>query len=121
MAVAVTATHVGSEKLASEIRAAVEHTPADHEGDEKRITKRDCEKPERISIETLRGALELFREWAVTQHRAPAPKIWVEIVLALGRGQPEDIPANLLFVLKPQSAPWRERLGIRPMSLEIES
>ncbi len=35
MAVAVTATHVGSEKLESEIRAAVEHAPADHEDERK--------------------------------------------------------------------------------------
>lgn len=75
----------------------------------------------RITFERLRGALELFREWEVRQHRAPAPKIWAETVLAHEPEQPEDIPANLLLVLKPQSAPWRERLGIRPMSLEIES
>ncbi len=49
----------------------------------------------RITFERLRGALELFREWEVRQHRSPAPKIWVETVLALESGQPEDIPANL--------------------------
>jgi hypothetical protein len=33
MPVSVTVAHVGSEKIASEIRAAVEHALADHEGD----------------------------------------------------------------------------------------